>query len=90
MTGVQTCALPISPQPIRDGVLPSPDGRRGGDKFFLRKGFEPGNEFKICRGKSARGHDPDVICHGIHGCLRFFGCTLVVMVAIACLLAFYP
>ncbi len=40
-------------QPIRDGGLSRPYGRRGGHEFFLRKQFESGNELKICRGKSA-------------------------------------
>src|SRR4030095_12726462 len=71
-------------QPIRDGGLPRPDGGCGGHEFSLRKEFESGNELKICRSKSARGHDPDVICHS---CLNLFNCTRV---AIAYLTAIYP
>src|SRR5207245_2323947 len=69
-------------QSIRDGGLLCPYGRCGGHEFFLRKQFDAGNELKICRGKSTRGHDPDVICHGIHGWLNIFSCTFEVIVAV--------
>jgi len=42
-----------TPQAIRDRDLSYPYGRCGGHKFFLCKEFEPGNKFKVCRGKSA-------------------------------------
>ena len=79
-----------SSQPIRDRIFSSPYGRRGGHEFFLGQEFEAGNELKIGRGKSARGHDTNVIGRRIHGCFNLFSCTPRVIVAIATLKALYP
>ena len=59
-----------------NGVLTGPNGRCGRCEFFLGQEFESGNELKIGRGKRTRGHDPEVVCHGVHGCLNLFSCNL--------------